>query len=61
MKSLMSISEFQANYSVSRSTVYRLEDRGQIQFKKIGRAVRIPVDEAERWYANLPASDVAPK
>jgi excisionase family DNA binding protein len=54
MKALMSITEFQDKYGVSRSTVYRLVERGHIHFKKIGRAVRIPTDVAEAWYLSLP-------
>jgi excisionase family DNA binding protein len=54
MKTLMSINEFQEKYGVSRSTVYRLVEQDHIHFKKIGRAVRIPTEVAEKWYLSLP-------
>lgn len=43
----------QRTYNVSRSTVYRLRDRGEIRFVHIGRSVRIPREDAERWYDSL--------
>lgn len=51
MRAFYRIAEFQHKYNVSRSTVYRLEQRGEIRFVHIGRAVRIPTEDAERWYA----------
>lgn len=56
MKSLISISEFKEQYGVSRSTVYRLAQKGHIPLVKIGNATRIPVEDADRWYRNLPAA-----
>lgn len=56
MRSLMSISEFEDQYGVSRSTIYRLAQKGQIPLVKIGHATRIPVEDADRWYRNLPAA-----
>lgn len=53
MSVLMSIKSFQEKFSVSRSTVYRLKDRGEISFVHVGRAVRIRVDDAERWFEEL--------
>jgi excisionase family DNA binding protein len=50
---LITISEFQQRYSVSRSTVYRLEKSGLISFVHVGRAVRIRQDDAERWFTSL--------
>ena len=54
MPTLITIREFQRDYSVSRSTVYRLRESGELDFIHIGRAVRIRRDDAERWYASLP-------
>lgn len=54
MASMMTIKEFQATFGLSRSTVYRLRDRGEISFRKIGSAVRIPRQDAEDWYETLP-------
>lgn len=53
MAHLMTIKEFQEEYCVSRSTVYRLEERGEISFVRIGRAVRIEVADAQQWFAAL--------
>lgn len=53
MAALLRITDFQSRYNVSRSTVYRLHDRGEIEFVHIGRTVRIPIESAERWYASL--------
>jgi excisionase family DNA binding protein len=53
MKALISIAEFQGVFGVSRSTVYRLEERGEIEFLKIGRAVRIRREDAENWCRGL--------
>ncbi|MFA7585765.1 MAG: helix-turn-helix domain-containing protein [Novosphingobium sp.] len=56
----MTIADFQHYYNVSRSTVYRLRERGELEFVHIGRAVRIRREDAERWYVSLsgpPAND----
>jgi excisionase family DNA binding protein len=53
MSRLITIAEFQKSYSVSRSTVYRLQKSGDITFVHVGRAVRIPLDNAENWCATL--------
>ena len=53
MAALITIAEFQSKYSVSRSTVYRLADRGEIQFVHVGRAVRIRREDADKWYSRL--------
>ena len=55
MRALISISEFGEIFGVSRSTVYRLKERGEITFVHVGRAVRIRRDVAENWFASLPA------
>ena len=59
MKALMSIAEFQQTFGVSRSTVYRLEERGEIEFLKIGRAVRIRREDAESWCRGLSTASSA--
>ncbi len=53
MAALLTIAEFQRTFNVSRSTVYRLRDRGELSFVHIGRAVRIRREDAEAWYASL--------
>jgi len=41
------------HYNVSRSTAYRLNERGELPFVHIGRSVRIRREDAEAWYASL--------
>ncbi len=53
MAKLMSIRDFAERYSLSRSTVYRLEERGEINFLKIGRSTRISTEVAEQWFQSL--------
>lgn len=55
MKALISIKEFSEEFGVSRSTVYRLQKRGEIEFVHIGRAVRIPKVAVENWIEGLKA------
>ena len=57
MTEMLRISDFEGRYQVSRSTVYRLRDRGEIIFVHIGRSVRIPRESAERWFAALMADN----
>jgi excisionase family DNA binding protein len=40
--------EFARRVGVSRSTIWRLMQRGEIRFAKFGRVRRIPVSECER-------------
>lgn len=54
MKAYMTIAEFQEMCGISRSTVYRLEQRGEIDLFRIGRAVRISRDQAHAWCEALP-------
>lgn len=53
MPELITIGQFQERYNLSRSSVYRLRDRGEVPHVHIGRAVRIRRADAERWYASL--------
>lgn len=53
MARLMTIPQFCGEYEVSRSTAYRLRDSGAVPHVKIGRAVRIRREDAERWYESL--------
>lgn len=53
MAKLMTIPQFCDEYEVSRSTCYRLRDSGQVPHVKIGRAVRIRAEDAQRWYDSL--------
>ena len=53
MAALITVSFFCEEYGVSRSTAYRLRDRGEVPHVKIGRATRIRREDAERWYQSL--------
>ena len=55
--SLLTFRNFQDDYNVSRSTIYRLAKRGEIALVHIGRAVRIRREDADRWYASLTGSE----
>ena len=53
MPVLLTIADVCQSYNVSRSTVYRLRERGELRFVHIGRSVRIRRDEAEKWLASI--------
>lgn len=53
MAALLTIRQFAEEYSISRSTVYRLRDRGEVPHVHIGRATRIRRDDVNRWYDSL--------
>jgi len=50
---LLTLNKFCEHYGLSRSTVYRLHERGELPFVHIGRAVRIRLEDAEAWAASL--------
>jgi excisionase family DNA binding protein len=52
-QTLLSIPDFCARYRVSRTTVYRQRNAGNLPMFKVGRATRIRVSDAEKWAANL--------
>lgn len=53
MAALITVRIFCEEYGVSRSTAYRLRDRGEVPHVKIGRSTRIRREDAERWYQSL--------
>ena len=53
MPALFTIMHFCDHYNVSRSTAYRLNERGELPFVHIGRSVRIRREDDEAWYASL--------
>jgi excisionase family DNA binding protein len=55
MGALISISEFQQLVNVSRSTVYRLIEKGEIGCVHIGRSVRIPVEDVSAFLKRVRA------
>jgi excisionase family DNA binding protein len=42
--------------AISRATLYRMVQRGELQTVRIGSAVRVPVSALERWLAAQIAS-----
>jgi excisionase family DNA binding protein len=48
---LLRIDTAAARLAVSRTTLYRLVNRGDIPTVRIGTAVRVPVSALERWLA----------
>jgi excisionase family DNA binding protein len=53
MNTLISISEVQRLLNVSRATVNRLLDRGELRRVHIGRAVRIPSEDVQAFVQRL--------
>lgn len=53
MNALVSISEVQRLLDVSRATVNRLLDRGELRRIRIGRAVRIPSEDVDAFLRRL--------
>lgn len=46
--------EFFKTYKTSRSVFYREVQAGRLRIRKIGRATRIAVVDAEAWASSLP-------
>lgn len=59
MPTLISISEFQQMLGISRSTVYRLMEQGEVGRVRIGRAVRIPRDDVDTYLQRLRAAEAS--
>jgi excisionase family DNA binding protein len=53
MNALIPISEVQRVLNVSRSTVYRLLERRELDCVHIGRAVRIPSEDVKAFLQRL--------
>lgn len=53
MNTLISIDEVQRTLNVSRATVNRLLDRGELRRIHIGRAVRIPSEDVDAFVRRL--------
>lgn len=47
------IRDFIESYGVSRSYVYELFNRGDLEYVKVGKRTLIPVESAERWFNSL--------
>ena len=53
MNILISISKVQRLLNVSRATVNRLLDRGEMRRVHIGRSVRIPMEDVEAYVQRI--------
>ena len=49
LKPLMTLKDFEAQFSVSRSTIYREVGAGRLKLTKVGRASRIAAADAISW------------
>ena len=49
----MTIAEVQRELAVSRATVYRLRNRGDLRLVNIGRAARVPSEDVAKLLASL--------
>lgn len=54
MTELLTVAEFKSRYRISHSQFYRLVAANRIPIKKIGRATRIALADAEAWASSLP-------
>lgn len=54
MSELLTVAEFKDRYKISHSAFYREVAANRIPIKKIGRATRIALADAEAWADNLP-------
>ncbi len=54
MSQLITVHEFKKRYSISHSAFYREVAAKRLRIRKIGRATRIALSDAEKWAADLP-------
>jgi len=54
MTELLTVAEFKNRYKISHSAFYREVAAHRIPIRKIGRATRIALTDAEAWAASLP-------
>ena len=54
MTELLTVRDFKSRFKVSHSAFYREVAAGRIPIRKIGRATRVALADAEAWAANLP-------
>ena len=54
MTELLTVGEFKSRYRVSHSQFYREVAANRIPIRKIGRATRVALADAEAWAASLP-------
>lgn len=51
---LLTVADFLARYSISRTEFYREVNRNRIPLVKLGNATRVARADAEAWLASLP-------
>ena len=56
----LTVGGFCQRFSIGRTTFYAEVKAGRIRPVKVGRKTLIPVREAARWQASLPAVEGAP-
>ena len=54
---LLTVPDFMATYSISRTEFYRQVKAGKIRLTKLGTASRVARADAESWAASLPVVD----
>ncbi|MBX9897469.1 MAG: helix-turn-helix domain-containing protein [Qipengyuania sp.] len=54
MTELLTVAEFKNRHKISHSAFYREVAARRIPIRKIGRATRIALADAEEWAASLP-------
>lgn len=54
---LMTVADFLARYSISRTSFYREVSAQRIRIRKFGTATRITREDAEAWAAALPVAN----
>lgn len=54
MTHLLAVAEFKDRFKISHSAFYREVAANRIPIRKIGRATRIALADAEAWAASLP-------
>lgn len=53
---VLTVAEFVRGYGVSTSSFYRMRAAGLIPTRKVGARTVILRDDAEAWFASLPAT-----
>ena len=59
MSTLLTLSQVEAELSLSRSTLLRAIQRGDLRVIRVGRAVRIPATELDRFIRERQAEAAA--
>jgi hypothetical protein len=57
LKQLLTITDFTAQYSLSRTSLYREVMAGRLRLTKVGRRSFIAIEDAQTWLQNLRKSD----